>query len=417
MKVLGTIDRGGFGRVEKVELTDGSICARKVFDPDPAIVAAVGIPHLLDRFKREVRIQKLLDSNYVIPILKEDLAAADPWFLMPLADRNFQDEIDKARASGTIPFNALADIINALEQLHNAGFTHRDLTPGNILFHDGRWKLSDLGLIMPPRGSGTVLTSTGATGGTPDFCAPEQAVDFKHVGAQADVYSFGCILHDCISHAARVPHGIHGVPGPLGPLVERCTETLLTRRFKTIGAVRTILMTFAVTSTPAVPVGVSATDWIARLPVIGTWANTLIIDFIRFIRHLATTADIEAVFTQIDETCLAAAKLKDDDLWSAISLRYCEWATGSFLFAFTDVLANRLRAIFDLGAIETQSLAVVALARLGSNHNRFYVMQKLLDICSPTMDDNLAQRVGIEMVAQTAENDFFRSANTVLTTS
>jgi hypothetical protein len=412
MKILNVIDRGSFGRVERVELSNGTLAARKVFDPDPGILAAVGRPALVDRFKREVRIQKNLNANYIIPILHEDLNAADPWFLMPLADRNFHDEIDGARNSGIVPYDALADIINALEELHKGGFTHRDLTPGNILFQDSRWKLSDLGLIQPPRGAVSTLTGTGDRGGTPDFCAPEQVLDFKHVTAQADIYSFGCILHDCISRTPRVPHAVHTVTGPLGPIVERCTETLV-RRFKTIGAVRTVLMTFAASSMPTVAVAADTTDWINRLPDIENWDNGLIIDFIRFIQHIATLADIEAVFKQFDETRLLAAKAKDDDLWSAVTKKYCEWATGSFLFAFTDVLANRLGVIFQNGSIEDKALSAIAIACLGSNHHRFYVMQKLIDVCSPSIDETLAQRIGIEMVAQAVENDFYVCANSL----
>ncbi|QSV74519.1 MAG: protein kinase family protein [Aphanizomenon flos-aquae KM1D3_PB] len=54
-----------------------------------------------------------------------------------------------ARSNGIPPLEALSDILNALEELHFLGYVHRDLKPQNILFHQGRWKLSDFGLVLP----------------------------------------------------------------------------------------------------------------------------------------------------------------------------------------------------------------------------------------------------------------------------
>ena len=411
MRVIRQIDRGSFGRVEEVQLNDGSIVARKVFDPDPALVAIVGRQHLIDRFKREVKIQSSLSGDFVIPILQHNLNDPDPYFLMPLADRNFETEIAQARTSGQIPEEALADIINGLEELHKQGITHRDLTPRNILFHDSIWKLSDFGLVMPPRGAETTLTSTGATGGTPNYCAPEQAIDFKHTTEQADIYAFGCILHDCVSAHPRVPYVRQTCPGLLGTIIEKCTEYALDRRFKTIGAVRTVLFTNLAKVGVTVSAGSGAAIWIAKLPDIPSWTDHDIIDFIRFIKNTATDEERAAVFTEIDDKALSHSSAKNEDLWLNLVEQYCLWAQRSFPFALCDVIVTRLEFIFDQGSLECKALAAVSAAELGSSHNRFFVMKRVLEMCAPSITEEAAQRIGIEMVAQDKQIQFWRCAS------
>src|SRR5687768_2314364 len=103
MKVIREIARGGFGRVDEVELDDGTRVAKKVFDPSPGVLAATSLEKLKSRFRREVRVQSTLQSDYAIPILDADLDGDEMWFTMPLCERNFQTEIEECKASGNVP--------------------------------------------------------------------------------------------------------------------------------------------------------------------------------------------------------------------------------------------------------------------------------------------------------------------------
>jgi len=91
----------------------------------------------------------------------------------------------------------------ALHHLHERGYVHRDVTPGNILLGpDNDPKIADFGLTL--KIEEVRRLAPGVTGGTPVYMSPEQAsANHAAVDGRSDVYGLGAVLHETL--AGRPP--------------------------------------------------------------------------------------------------------------------------------------------------------------------------------------------------------------------
>jgi hypothetical protein len=421
--IVSEIARGGFGRVERVCTRDGRVFARKVFDPSPRL----GLPEELDleklrrRFEREVRVQMALAPYGMMPIEHAALDADPPWFLMPLADRTYRELIRADREQSRITPDPLLDILNGLEELHRLGYVHRDLKPDNVLYHQGAWRLSDFGLVtdLPVR-DGTRLTSTASLWGSQLYMAPELTIDFRRAGPPADIYAFGCILHDLVDGGSRIPFAVQSVSGPLDGLVRKCTAADPRKRFQNVAGLRAALVDVLerARAVPRSEEGAPETDtsreWRESLDRIESWSDDLAGSFAAQL-EAAEAGDEQSVFAQVGEEHLRALAERFPDEWDRIAAAYCDWARGGFAFAFCDVLVGRLEVVFrsEKSSLEVRAAALASAAALGAIHNRWFVMRRVMRMADATLDENLAERLSIEIRAGDAANHFVLCAECI----
>jgi serine/threonine protein kinase len=284
------IGRGGFGVVDEVVDQDGKHFARKTFAP--ATTIAVGAHEKLrKRFRREVTTQETLGGTEILPVLDHELEGPHPWFIMPLAEKTYEEKIAEDRVSGSVQIEPVADILNGLQRLHDNGYVHRDLNPNNILLSEGTWKLSDLGAVLPPAGNTVTLTEDTVIY-TERYCAPEQRQDFHNAQSSADIYSLGCILHDLFGKYTRTPYAQHNAPGGIGIIIEKCTNPNPARR-PTIERLRTLVLdTLLEEGGHCAVEDEQASEWLEKIENIDSWNDN---DFDQFARFFATSTLVNGV--------------------------------------------------------------------------------------------------------------------------
>ena len=406
--VVSRIGKGGFAVVDKIRFEDGTFGARKTFSPDSGLDDKQKLV-FRERFEREVRVQSELDPLYVVEVLQNDLSVAAPWYVMPYAARNLRVAIDEARRSNSLSSlnGALADVLNGLESIHELGYVHRDLKPENVLEIDGHWRLADFGLVTPPSDATTQLTSTNAAWGTEKYAAPEQIIGFRSVTPAADIYAFGCILHDIYGTPPRIPYAVQTCAGDIGHVIEVCTDKNQSKRFKSIESLRDVLLTLIAGSSPSKTTA-TADQWVAEFASPETLDINKIDAVLHFLSNSSTFEEQDAVYRAVDESVVLAFEKVDPQALLELIYGFCTWINRStFDFAYCDVLIQRLLNLFNASNdVAGKSSIIMAAAHLGSTHNRWFVMRQVVELCGPQMDENLAKRVAIEVRAQVKKLEF-----------
>jgi Tol biopolymer transport system component/predicted Ser/Thr protein kinase len=199
-EILDLIGSGGMGEVYRARDTrlDRTVAIKVL------TVAASNRPKARERFERERRAISSLSHPHICAVYDVGHEDGIDYIVMEY----LEGEPLSRRLAGSLRLeHALryaVEIASALAAAHRAGIVHRDLKPGNVMLTASGAKLLDFGLaklLHDPSSDATAdaITVEGQMVGTLAYMSPEQ-VEGRAADARSDVFSFGTMLHEMLTH-------------------------------------------------------------------------------------------------------------------------------------------------------------------------------------------------------------------------
>jgi formylglycine-generating enzyme required for sulfatase activity/tRNA A-37 threonylcarbamoyl transferase component Bud32 len=158
------------------------------------------LPDLLARFRREAQAVGRLSHPHIVTIHDYGDQGGTPFLVMEyIAGHELAHDLARsARFPLEVVVRIMTQMLGALAHAHEHGVVHRDLKPANMfLLDDGSLKVVDFGIARVDDSDFTVLTSDGATLGTPAYMSPEQ-VNSLPADNRSDLFSAGVILYEML---------------------------------------------------------------------------------------------------------------------------------------------------------------------------------------------------------------------------
>ncbi|MGL1889191.1 MAG: protein kinase [Reichenbachiella sp.] len=239
-KIIKELGAGGFGAVYLAQDPKlNELVAIKVFQIKDDNLARLATSATSDanevlnqRFLNEARTLRQLGKNpHIVNVFDfDELDDGRPYYVMPYLPKSLKDELGSdatdisviselpsdekpKRLPVTQALTYLAQLLNALSDVHKAGLVHRDIKPANLLLNeDNEVQLCDFGIAKMPD---VQHSQSGIGMGSRNYMAPEQRQSAKHVDARSDIYSVGVLAYRMIT--GTLPEGRFAEPNTFQP--------------------------------------------------------------------------------------------------------------------------------------------------------------------------------------------------------
>ena len=199
-RLVRLIGEGGMGHVFEAEHVGiGKRVALKILH---AVFS--NVRESVERFRAEARMTSRIANPHIIDVTDSGTTADGRlYFVMEYLDgRELSAVMNDGNMSLERSLLIARQIGEALAAAHGAGVIHRDLKPENIVLieRDGIRefvKVLDFGIALAVDGEKPKrrLTMPGLTVGTPEYMAPEQALDAT-ADERSDIYALGAMLYE-----------------------------------------------------------------------------------------------------------------------------------------------------------------------------------------------------------------------------
>ena len=224
---------GGFGVVYAATAADGSPVALKVLRPELS-----DDPALRRRLAREAEALRRVEGDRTVQVLDVVIDDDQTYLVMERLEGPTLENLvkDHGPLQGPSLWLAAEGLVEALNDIYNAGIIHRDLKPSNVIYGPDGIKVLDFGISVVAEQ--TSLTQTGAFVGTAAWISPEQIRD-EDVTEATDIFNFGLVM--AFAATGRHPFGkgrndalmyrissedpdLVDVPSPLKEALSRCLQ-------------------------------------------------------------------------------------------------------------------------------------------------------------------------------------------------
>jgi len=192
--LIKLVGKGSFGKVMQVRYKEtGQIFAMKVLNK-----AHIVEHNEVEHTKSELHILQSLHHPFLMNLHFSFQTEDNLYFILDFVNGGelfFHLQQEKRFSIERTRFYA-AEILLALEHLHDAGIVYRDLKPENLLLQrDGHICMTDFGLCKEGLNKPTDTTDTFC--GTPEYLAPEILLGTGY-GKAVDWWSYGCLVYEMI---------------------------------------------------------------------------------------------------------------------------------------------------------------------------------------------------------------------------
>ncbi|MBI3982502.1 MAG: protein kinase, partial [Gemmatimonadetes bacterium] len=175
-----------------------------------------------------------LQHPNILPLYDSGGAGTYLYYVMPYVEgESLRDKLTREKQLAVEETVDLAKgVAAALQFAHEHSVIHRDIKPENILLQSGQPVVADFGIALAiSQASGTRLTETGLSLGTPHYMSPEQASGDRQLDARTDIYSLGAMVYEMLT----------GDPPHSGNTVQAVVAKILTESPSPISRTRSLV--------------------------------------------------------------------------------------------------------------------------------------------------------------------------------